>query len=108
MTFEKYTQLPDIPIPKPAPKMEIPPFSMRSVGTLFDLLDNGLLEDPIVSLYPQSFEELEQRHGFVLYSTNIDFNTSDPAILEIKGLADRAQVFVDLVKVFLNIQILLT
>jgi hypothetical protein len=89
--------------------MEIPPFSMRRIGTLFDLLDNGLLEDPVVSLYPQSFEELEQSHGFVLYSTNITFNPSDPAVLEIKGLADRAQVFVDLVKVFfLNIQILLT
>jgi hypothetical protein len=53
------------------------------------------LEDPIPSQFPLTFEQLKQGNGFVLYSTNISVHPSDPAVLEINGLADRAQVFVD-------------
>ncbi len=72
--------------------MELPPIVMNPVWSLFDY---NYLEDPIPSLFPLTFEQLKQRNGFVLYSTNISIHPSDPAVLEINGLADRAQVFVD-------------
>jgi hypothetical protein len=72
--------------------MELPPIVMSPVWSLFD---DNYLEDPIPSLFPLTFEQLKQRNGFVLYSTNISVHPSDPAVLEINGLADRAQVFVD-------------
>ncbi len=84
--------LPNIPVPVPSPKMELPPIVMSPVSSLFDY---NYLEDPIPSLFPLTFEQLKQRNGFVLYSTNISVHPSDPAVLQITGLADRAQVFVD-------------
>ncbi len=65
------------------------------MSPVWSLFDDNYLEDPIPSLFPLTFEQLKQRNGFVLYSTNISVHPSDPAVLEINGLADRAQVFVD-------------
>ncbi len=72
--------------------MELSPIVMSPVWSLFDY---NYLEDPIPSQFPLTFEQLKQRNGFVLYSTNISIHPSDPAVLQISGLADRAQVFVD-------------
>ncbi len=58
------------------------------------------MTDPISSPSPQTFEELKIGHGFVLYSTTIKENTSDPVVLSVPHLRDRAQVFVDKVCYF--------
>ena len=84
--------LPDIPVPTPSAKMETPPFEMSPFATLQDITPDF---EAITSVYPLTFEELGQRNGFVLYSTVIPFQPSDPAVLAVNGLGDRGQVFVD-------------
>ena len=91
--------LPDIPVPTPSPKMETKRIHMTPVSDFIDFIES-INEETITSLYPMTFEELRQRNGFVFYSTNITFQASDPALLKIKGLGDRAQVFVDWVILF--------
>lgn len=46
-----------------------------------------------------SFDFLFQPFGYVVYETTIHFNPTDPAVLTVKGIADRGYVYVD--KVFL-------
>ena len=48
-----------------------------------------------MSDYPQTFEDLDQSHGFMIYETVINDQQSDPVLLSIPGLADRATVFID-------------
>ena len=57
-----------------------------------------MARDPVKSKFPMTFEALGQSQGFVLYCTRIHGHYSDPALLELKGLADRAYVYLD--KVF--------
>lgn len=71
-------------------KMELPPVQMIRAAAIFDLLP-----EPILADWPQTFEQLNHTHGYLLYSTNMTFKPTDPAILTIPALRDRAQVFVD-------------
>ncbi|GIY78383.1 beta-galactosidase [Caerostris darwini] len=61
----KFFPLPTGVVPKPAPKMALPPITMK------------------------------KPFGFVLYKATVTFQTSDPAILTVKGIADRAHVYVN-------------
>ena len=88
----KYMPLPAMPLPIPKPKMRITDIPMTLVSTLFDEIES---QNPIHSLYPLTFEQLKHRNGFILYSTNITIRPSDPSLLTVNGLADRALVFVD-------------
>ena len=81
-----------MPLPVVKPKMEVPLIPMRFVSSLFDHVH---MEKGIPSVFPLTFEQLKQRNGFILYSTNITINASDPALLKINGLSDRAFIFVD-------------
>ena len=51
-------------------------------------------------LVPQTFEQLHVGTGFVLYETIVNVMTSDPALLKVSEVRDRAYVFVD--QVLLN------
>jgi beta-galactosidase len=85
--------LPSLPVPTVAPKMELPAIHMKPIATIFDYQFSS---DSVLSHNPQTFEELKLGHGFVLYSHLITENmTSDPLVLHIDKIADRAQVFVD-------------
>jgi beta-galactosidase len=84
----KYLPLSQLPVPVPAPKMKLDPISLRKI-------DNYHGQDTVQSQFPLTFEELSVRHGFVLYSTVINVQPSDPAVLSIPGLKDRAHVYVD-------------
>jgi hypothetical protein len=53
------------------------------------------MRNPVNSTQPITFESLKLGYGWVLYSTTIPFRPSDPSLLRVNGLADRAQVFVD-------------
>lgn len=88
----QYLPLPNVSVPIPSQKMELPPINMTPVTSIFDDI---YLEEPIPSLFPLTFEELQLGHGFILYSTNITLQPTNPALLTISGLADRALVFVD-------------
>jgi beta-galactosidase len=77
-------------VPKNSPKMQSPVIHLHGIASIFDLL-----AEPISSSIPQTFEELKIAHGFVLYSTTIKNDTSDPVVLTVPHLRDRAQVFID-------------
>lgn len=77
-----------------AEKMKLPPIELKYKANVFQVLPNSSW-----SKVPLSFEQLNHAHGFILYSSQIKFNPTDPALLSIPDhLHDRAQVFVD--KVF--------
>ncbi|RWS28680.1 hypothetical protein B4U80_03424, partial [Leptotrombidium deliense] len=89
----KYLPLPPLPVPKPSPKLIFGPIVLEKVASMFDVVHYS--NDTVKSTYPLTFEELGVRHGFVLYTTTINIKPSDPAVLNIETLNDRAQVFVD-------------
>jgi len=86
----KYVTLPAGGVPAVAPKMELPPIKLHPIGSIFDLAGAS-----VSSHYPRTFEELNIAHGFVLYSTIIKYRYTDPTVLTVPNLRDRAQVFVD-------------
>lgn len=73
-------------------KMSLPPVNMTFLATIFDMLPWFV---KIHSKYPLTFEQANQAYGFILYQTNITFQPTNPAVLAIPGLRDRAHVFVD-------------
>jgi len=87
----KYVNITE-PLPPNSPKMQSPVIKLHGIGSIFDLLNET---DVVSSNAPQTFEELKIGHGFVLYSTTIKEETSDPVVLSVPRLRDRAQVFVD-------------
>ncbi|CAG7821533.1 unnamed protein product, partial [Allacma fusca] len=66
------------------------------MGSLFNEAILQLLDsDPLVSLFPQRFESLSVGSGYVLYENDVKIMASDPVLLQITDLKDRAYVFVD-------------
>ncbi|KAH8244218.1 hypothetical protein KR026_003016 [Drosophila bipectinata] len=51
--------------------------------------------DPVESVKPKTFEELDQYSGLVLYETELPAMDLDPALLKVDQINDRAHVFVD-------------
>lgn len=88
----KYVELPDTPLPAPAPKMSLGPIQMTEQAGLFESLDR--LSQPINSPYPVTMEKLGQDYGFILYETNIPgpLGKSKLAVQEIR---DRAIVYLN-------------
>ncbi|WP_088547181.1 glycoside hydrolase family 35 protein [Paenibacillus aquistagni] len=88
----KYVELPDIPLPAPAPKMSLGPIQMTEQAGLFESLDR--LSRPINSPYPVTMEKLGQDYGFILYETKIPgpLGKSKLAVQEIR---DRAIVYLN-------------
>jgi len=72
--------------------METTPIKLHPIGSIFDVLVNLT---SVSSQFPKTFEELGLREGFVLYSTIIKELHTDPVVLSVPDLRDRAQVFVD-------------
>ncbi|GIY81684.1 beta-galactosidase [Caerostris darwini] len=73
--------------------MALPPITMKKVMSLWDFVSMNNVS--VFSTYPLSFEDLSHPFGFVLYKATVTFQTSDPAILTVKGIADRAHVYVN-------------
>jgi beta-galactosidase, putative len=90
--------LPDIPVSKPAPKFESELIPVEMFLSFDEIVDK-LLDQKVFNPSPLTFEQLSVQNGFILYSTKIDFKPTDPALLTIKGLNDRAIVIVDRVSV---------
>lgn len=51
--------------------------------------------DPVTSVRPLTFEALNQSYGFLLYEKKLEDRCSDPAVLSIPGLHDRAIVYLN-------------
>ena len=80
------TQLPDVPVAKPA--IKIPSIRFTQSTSLFDILPA-----PVKNKTPLSFEDLGQDYGFVLYRTTLTKAVS--GILVIKDLRDYGIIFVN-------------
>lgn len=55
--------------------------------------------EPVSSLYPQTMEDMGQSYGYVLYRTQIERDTCEPERIRVIDGRDRAQVFVNEVRV---------
>jgi beta-galactosidase len=78
------------PIPAQIPVIEIPSIKLKKAVSLFAIKEKM---KPAVSDTPQTFEDLNQGYGYVLYSKH--FNQPINGKLEIKGLRDYAIVYVN-------------
>ncbi|XP_049781675.1 beta-galactosidase-like isoform X1 [Schistocerca cancellata] len=92
----QYLPLPDIPLPVPSEKGDYGTVTLYPVAALLsDLLRETLGKKYKSSLYPKTFEQLGQNSGFILYETIIPDDLSDPALLDVPGVRDRAIVLID-------------
>ena len=91
----QYLPLPDTPVPKATSKVAYGRVHLHHVAGLWDLLHTSMALNPVKSKFPMTFEAMGQSQGFVLYCTRVFRHFSDPALLELKGLADRAYIYID-------------
>lgn len=88
----KYTELPDIVIPEPAPKLTFENIQMTEYASLFDSL--AQLSTPVKSPFPLPMEKLGQDYGFILYETDVP-GPLQRSKLVIQDIRDRALVFLN-------------
>jgi beta-galactosidase len=89
--LKKYIDLPSISNIQPVTKRSYGTVELTESVELFEALN--ILSQPQRSVIPQAMEMYDQDYGFILYRTTV----SGPrmGILHVRGLRDRAQVFVD-------------
>ena len=85
--YVKYA-IPDAPAPNPV--IEIPSIKLTKVADVLALTESTT---PVTNNDPQTFEQLNQGYGYVLYTRH--FNQPISGTLEIPGLRDYAVVYVD-------------
>lgn len=92
-----YHEIPEGPIPPTTPKYSYGTVVMKKLQTVSDALEILSFSGPIKSLNPQTFVELNQAFGFVLYRTTLPVNCSTPTPLSspLNGVHDRAYVSVN-------------
>ena len=88
--FQQYLSYKLPPVPSPEPVIAIPDIKLTKAVSLFDLKSKM---HPVVNNTPQTFEQLNQGYGYVLYSRK--FKNAIKGNLEIKGLRDFAVLFVN-------------
>lgn len=90
----QYFVLPNIPVPKPAPKGNFGVITLQPIQSLF----NSTREIHLTWRYEKntkSFEELGQYGGYVLYETVVPANVKDGALLDICSMHDRTNVYLN-------------
>ncbi|TKS68271.1 Beta-galactosidase [Collichthys lucidus] len=95
--IKMYHKIPEGPIPPTTPKYAYGTVVMKKLQTVTDALDKLSFSGPVKSRYPQTFIELEQAFGYVLYRTSLPVDCSAPTPLSspLNGIHDRAYVSVD-------------
>lgn len=88
--IERYTDHKIPAVPEACPLIEIPSITLNRVADVLGMLKS---QQPIVNNRPMTFEELNQGHGYVLYSRH--FNQPISGTMEIPGLRDYAVVYVN-------------
>ena len=90
----QYVALPNISVPEIQPKGNYGAVKLQAVCSVFDC---PWINEKLVwrSDEPKTFEFLNKAFGYVLYKTTIPNNMSDPAVLRVSSLRDRATVYVD-------------
>ncbi|KAM4584294.1 beta-galactosidase isoform 2-T2 [Odontesthes bonariensis] len=95
--IKMYRDVPKGPIPPTTPKFAYGAVPMKKLQTISEALEMLSISGPVQSLYPQTFMELNQAFGYVLYRTTLPVNCSSPTPLSspMNGVHDRAYVSVD-------------
>lgn len=94
--IKDYLPLPNISVPVRGPKMTLPPVQLISKLTLLSPNARRKLgSTPIKSVFPLTFEKIDQYSGFVLYEATLPALKFDPTIFAIPKLNDRALVLID-------------
>lgn len=82
------TLLPAVPAKKPT--IAIPEIKLEKYAAVFDQLPK-----PVISTAVQTFEDLNQAYGFVLYRTTLKDAASDGGLLKVKELRDYATIYIN-------------
>ncbi|XP_042192242.1 beta-galactosidase-1-like protein [Callorhinchus milii] len=95
--IRKFREIPIGPMPPDIPKYAYGIVSLTKLGQLLDMLDVFTRAGPVESIYPLTFEEMNQYFGFMLYRTRLkkSFPQPTPLISPLNGVNDRAYVFVN-------------
>ncbi|XP_035516916.1 beta-galactosidase [Morone saxatilis] len=95
--IKMYRKIPEGPIPPTTPKYAYGTVVMKKLQTISDALEKLSFSGPVKSIYPQTFTELNQAFGYVLYRTAlpVDCSTPTPLSSPLNGVHDRAYVSVD-------------
>ncbi len=89
--IRKIAPVPDEPLPAPSPKLQLETVKVTGGVSLWKALPK--LSTPVHTANTEPMEYLDQNYGFILYRTRLSGPQS--GALSIKGLRDRAQVFLD-------------
>ncbi|XP_043970756.1 beta-galactosidase [Gambusia affinis] len=92
-----YSKVPEGPIPPTTPKYAYGSVKMQKLQTVLSAVETLSFSGPVKSTYPQTFTDLNQDFGFVLYRTTLPVNCSQPTPLSspLNGVHDRAYVSVN-------------
>ncbi|KAM3624499.1 uncharacterized protein V6R79_024275 [Siganus canaliculatus] len=95
--IKMYHKIPEGMIPPTTPKYAYGPVGMKKLQTITDALEYLSFSGPVKSIYPQTFIELNQIFGYMLYRTTLPYDCSAPTPLSspLNGVHDRAYVSVD-------------
>ncbi|XP_013863170.1 beta-galactosidase isoform X2 [Austrofundulus limnaeus] len=91
-----FNKIPEGPVPPSTPKFAYGAVKMKKLQTVLDAVETLSFSGPVKSMYPQTFIDLNQVFGFVLYRTKLPVNCSEtPLSSPLNGVHDRAYVSVD-------------
>uniref|UniRef100_A0A8C7Y8N7 Galactosidase, beta 1 n=1 Tax=Oryzias sinensis TaxID=183150 RepID=A0A8C7Y8N7_9TELE len=95
--IKMYRRIPEGPVPPSTPKYAYGAVTMKKLQTVADALEILSFSGPVKSTYPQTFIDLNQAYGYVLYRTTLPVTCSEPTPLSspLNGVHDRAYVSVD-------------
>lgn len=88
--ISRYTDINEVPLTTQIRRLEYGEIRCTAKTDLFSTLDS--ISDPIKSVYPLSFEELDSYYGYVLYRLHIRENETVSTV-RCENAADRVQGF---------------
>ncbi|KAI4880206.1 hypothetical protein NFI96_020531 [Prochilodus magdalenae] len=95
--IKKYKTVPEGVVPPSTPKFAYGQVTMKKMQTVLESLDVLSPSGPIRTIYPVTFEDLDQAFGYVLYQTTLPVDCPNPTPLSspLNGVRDRAYVTID-------------
>ncbi|XP_061768071.1 beta-galactosidase isoform X2 [Nerophis ophidion] len=102
--IKMYRKIPDGIIPPSSPKFAYGAVKMNLLQTVSEALESLSFSGPVVSTFPQTFTDLNQVFGYMLYRTElpVDCSTPTPLSSPLNGVHDRAYVSVNGGQVWIN------
>ncbi|XP_008326979.1 beta-galactosidase-1-like protein [Cynoglossus semilaevis] len=95
--IKMFRDVPAGPMPPATDKFAYGIVCLKRVGDVNDVLNSISPLGPVTSQYPQTFEDMKQYYGYMLYRTTLprDLSAPTPLISPLNGVHDRAYVSVN-------------